>query len=161
MGSPVYQQIGQGLRERLIALHPGDKFLTEREISEQYNVSRTTANKAVSSLVAEGLLEYKKGIGTFVMKQPLSVDLRSLVSFTEKARSIHKKPSTKVLEFRTGAAGKLSRDICLRLQRSSKDTLYFIKRLRLADHIPVILEKRYIVEKYCPHCTRSDFSKSL
>ena len=49
---------------------PGARFLSEYEIENRYNISRITANKAVSILVAEGLLERgKRGSGTFV-KQP-------------------------------------------------------------------------------------------
>lgn len=65
---PVYQQLNIALRNLLNDDHyaPGDKFLTERTICEQYGVSRSTANKALSSLVSEKLLEFKKGVGTFV-----------------------------------------------------------------------------------------------
>ena len=77
---PVYQQLNNALREMLISgdHKVGDKFLTEREICQRFAVSRTTANKAISNMVSEGVLEFKKGLGTFVRTLPLDYDLRSL-----------------------------------------------------------------------------------
>ncbi len=46
---------------------PGARFISEYEIENRYGISRITANKAVSILVSEGLLERgKRGSGTFV-----------------------------------------------------------------------------------------------
>jgi DNA-binding GntR family transcriptional regulator len=80
----------------------GRKFLTEREICGRYSVSRPTANKALSNLVSEGLLEFRKGVGTFVQGRALAYNLRALVSFTDKAIAACKQPSTEVLQFAGG-----------------------------------------------------------
>lgn len=65
---PVYQQLISVLLEviREGDFRPGDKFLTERSICEKFGVSRATANKALSSLVSRGILEFRKGVGTFL-----------------------------------------------------------------------------------------------
>ena len=90
---PVYQQLNQRLKELLSReCRPGDQFPTERQIAERFQVSRATANKALASLVSEGLLEFRKGVGTFVSRTTISYDLRTLVSFTEKARAAGKTP---------------------------------------------------------------------
>ena len=50
----------------------GSRFLSEYEIENRYGISRITANKAVSLLAAEGLLERgKRGSGTFVKKSSI------------------------------------------------------------------------------------------
>jgi DNA-binding GntR family transcriptional regulator len=86
--SPVYQQLNQRLRAALAAEYrSGDQFLTEWEVAEKFQVSRTTANKSLASLVSEGFLEFRKGLGTFVRRDVIDYDVRSLVSFTEKARA--------------------------------------------------------------------------
>jgi DNA-binding GntR family transcriptional regulator len=96
---PIYQQLNQALRERIRSgeFGVGDQFLTERQIGDQFNVSRATANKALSNLVSEGVLEFRKGVGTFLRGGILDYDLRSLVSFTEKARAAGMVPATRVL----------------------------------------------------------------
>ena len=97
---PVYQQLNQRLRSALAAKYrSGDQFLTEREVAEKFQVSRATANKSLASLVSEGFLEFRKGLGTFVRRDVIDYDVCSLVSFTEKARAAGKKPSTELLTF--------------------------------------------------------------
>ena len=44
---------------------------------------------------------------------------------------------------------------------ASSAALYYIERLRLADGLPVILEKRYVVAEYCPDLTAEDVRGSL
>ena len=85
---PIYQQLNGYLKQLIDSgeCPIGGKFLTERQICERYGVSRATANKALSNLVSEGLLEFRKGVGTFVRGRPLDYNLRALVSFTDKAR---------------------------------------------------------------------------
>ena len=102
---PIYQQLNDALRELIRSgeIKPGTQFLTEREVGKRFAVSRPTANKALASLVSEGLLEFRKGIGTFVREGTLCYDLRALVSFTDKARAAGRKPSTRLIAFRAFA----------------------------------------------------------
>ena len=99
---PIYQQMNQLLRSLIDSgeFHVGDQFPTEREICERFEVSRATANKALSNLVSEGLLEFRKGVGTFVRGKPMDYNLRALVSFTEEALASGKKPATRLLRFK-------------------------------------------------------------
>lgn len=142
---PMYQQLNQELRKRLRsgAYASGDQFMTERSVSSEFRVSRVTANKALSSLVAEGLLEFRKGVGTFVKGGTLDYDLRSLVSFTARAAAAGMKPTTRVL--RCEAVGPL----------------LHLERLRMADHVPVILERRQVELALCPGLEREDLTGSL
>jgi GntR family transcriptional regulator len=95
--NPIYCQINDKLRELIRGgeFKAGDKFPAEREIGERFSVSRVTANKVVSNLFAEGMLEFKKGVGTFVRGGVLDYDLAALVSFTDKAEAAGKKPATR------------------------------------------------------------------
>ncbi|MDA3130307.1 FadR/GntR family transcriptional regulator [Aliibacillus thermotolerans] len=52
---------------------PGDKLPNENELSEELDVSRTTLREAVRILVTHGILEIKRGKGTFV-KEDIDVD---------------------------------------------------------------------------------------
>lgn len=160
---PIYQQLNDALRGLLGSgeFKTGARFLTEREISQRFEVSRATANKALSNLVSEGILEFKKGIGTFVRGGVLDYDLRSLVSFTGKAAAAGVRPSTRVLEFRRAPASGISPRIRAQLRLHSGDQVYHVRRLRLVDDQPVILERRFIVESFCPGLSKRDLSGSL
>ena len=48
------------------ALQPGDQIPTEVELSEQFGVSRNTVREAIKILVAMGVLEIRRPVGTFV-----------------------------------------------------------------------------------------------
>ena len=139
----------------------GGRFPTERQVAERFGVSRVTANKALSTLVAEGLLEFKKGVGTFVRGGLLDYDLAALVSFTDKAEAAGKTPSTQVLKFETLRAAQAGGDILGALRIQPHDGLYYVERLRLANHVPVILELRHIVERFCPGLDKATVKGSL
>ncbi|HOK44599.1 MAG TPA: GntR family transcriptional regulator [Bryobacteraceae bacterium] len=160
---PIYHQLNSHLR-RLItsgAYPVGAKFLTERQICEKFGISRATANKALSNLVSEGLLEFRKGVGTFVKARALDYNLHALVSFTEEAIAAGKHPSTRVLHFSKVSPRNVLDEVPQLLQVGPDSLLYYVERLRLADDVPVILERRYIVAEYCPDLTRADLAKSL
>ncbi len=48
---------------------PGDQLPNENTLSAELNVSRTTLREAVSFLVAQGVLEIRRGKGTFVAEE--------------------------------------------------------------------------------------------
>jgi GntR family transcriptional regulator len=151
---PIYFQASERLQTLLRdgVFVPGEKFLTEREVAERFSISRATANKVLSGLVAGGALEFRKGVGTFVKEPPrLDYDLRALVSFTEKARAAGKTPQTRVLSLERATSPDFS----------PGEPLWSLTRLRLADGIPVILESRLLVLKFCPDLTEALAEGSL
>lgn len=160
---PIYFQASDRLRSAIRdgSFAPGQQFLTERQIGERFGISRATANKALAGLVSEGLLEFRKGVGTFVRAGVLDYDLRSLVSFTEKARAAGMAPATEVRTFRTISGGELDEPIREALRLDAGESVIYIERLRLADTVPVILESRYLRERYCPDLRESDVGESL
>ncbi len=59
----------------------GEKILSERALSDDYNVSRITAKKAISDLIAEGLLEHIPGRrGTFVCEIKVKESEKKLIA---------------------------------------------------------------------------------
>jgi len=63
----------------------GDKLPNENVLSEELSVSRTTLREAVRILISEGLLNVKRGRGTFVVEQwerhaDSGIDLQELSS---------------------------------------------------------------------------------
>lgn len=75
----ISDQVFDQIRELVFrgTLKPGEKMMTERQLAEKMNVSRTTIRDAVQRLVAVGLLEQKQGQGTFV-KSLLSAETSPL-----------------------------------------------------------------------------------
>jgi GntR family transcriptional regulator len=160
---PIYKQLNGALRTLISdgELKTGDKFLSEREVGTRFGVSRATANKALAALVAEGVLRFERGIGTFVEEPKLDHDLRSLVSFTERARAAGLVPSTNVLSKSSVRAQKLEAELRERLGVSPKDEVLRIERLRFADGVPLIFERRFVVARLCPGLLDADLSGSI
>ncbi len=160
---PIYQQLNEILRDliRRGEFGQGAKFLTEREICTRFEVSRATANKALSNLVSEGVLEFRKGVGTFVRGPGDARDFATLNSFTTNVAASGRKPGTRVLRFRRIKGRDADRDAAASLRVGDEDELYSIVRLRLADGVPMILERRYIVSRFCPGLTREALAGSL
>ena len=66
--SRLYEQIVQQVEESIHkgALKPGDQLPPERELAEQFGVSRTAVREAVKALREKGLVEAYPGRGTFI-----------------------------------------------------------------------------------------------
>ena len=66
--APLYEQIVQQIQESITSgdLQAGERLPAERELAEQFNVSRTAVREAVKALREKGLVEIHRGRGTFV-----------------------------------------------------------------------------------------------
>jgi GntR family transcriptional regulator len=162
--NPLYVQLKLILLELVHSdeFKMGDKFLTEREISQRFNVSRVTANKALSSLVSEGLLSIRKGIGTFVMDTTTESKFSSVfASFTNKALAAGKKPSTVLLRFEKANAKDLPPRIRRNMNVSDSEEMIVIERLRCADQVPMILERHYFRTRFVPGLLPDDVIVSV
>jgi len=147
----VHEQLIQLCREDLAGgkWPPGRQFPSERELAAAHKISRATANKVLAKLVSEGWLEMRKGLGCFVADRPtLFTSLRRIESFTDFAAEQGHRPSTKLLEFepRSEAPEKVRRALGL----AQSDRVMFMRRLRLVDGEPVILEERWLPASLYP-----------
>ena len=57
----------------------GDKLPSERELTEKYGVSRGAVREAVKMLVALGVVEIKRGDGTYITKKVPHSGLNQLI----------------------------------------------------------------------------------
>lgn len=69
--APLYRQLQRALREAIQkkVLAPDDALPAERDMADEFNISRITVRKALDGLVSEGLLTRRQGAGTFVATQ--------------------------------------------------------------------------------------------
>ena len=69
------------LREIIMAGRPGQALPSEVEIAANFEVSRMTARQAVLNLMREGLVDRRRGAGTFIADNPLHRREGVLLSF--------------------------------------------------------------------------------
>lgn len=77
---PLYQQLAEQLRLRMACgdLAPGARLPSEPELARTHGIGRPTVRQATELLVQRGLIERRRGSGTYVRKAPARVDLFSL-----------------------------------------------------------------------------------
>jgi GntR family transcriptional regulator / MocR family aminotransferase len=70
--TPIYQQIESFLRESILAgqLAPDTRLPATRQLAHSLGVNRITVESAYASLEADGLIQSRRGSGTYVMKPP-------------------------------------------------------------------------------------------
>ena len=140
---PLYSQLANTLRDHIENdLEPDDLIPSERSLSECYGLSRTTVRLALKELERMGLIYRRHGRGTFVADQSGRVtDLTGGYSFSEQQRDLGREPKTVILEFETIEANKF---LAQHMQLAIGDKVFRIKRLRLADNVPMMLETTFI-----------------
>jgi DNA-binding GntR family transcriptional regulator len=67
---PPYRQIADDLRQAIAArtYEPGEKLPATRELVDRYGVANQTVQSAIRVLRDEGLVETRRGTGTFVVE---------------------------------------------------------------------------------------------
>ena len=86
------EQTSDRLYEMILDEHrymPGSKLPNENELSETLGVSRTTLREAISFLAAQGVLEIRRGKGTFVAESlpAEGLDLTALAGVRSRVRA--------------------------------------------------------------------------
>src|SRR6202048_207177 len=96
-GLPAYQRIQGAIRKRIESgyLRTGDPVASERDLAKIHQVSLMTARHALASLEREGIVERRRGIGTFVAAP--KIHFNKLMSYTEQMASRSLTAGSKVL----------------------------------------------------------------
>ena len=154
---PLYYQIQLALLERIDRgdLKEGDLLQSEEELSRRYRVSRMTARQALHGLKLRGYAVSERGRGTFVTKPKLVKSIMQLRSFTEEFRKRGLTPSSRILEQKVVSAKSELAEI-LKLKVGEK--VLHLRRLRLANEVPLAVEDSHILLSRFPGLDRIDFS---
>lgn len=159
---PLHFQIKEILQEMIEneELKPGDAVPTERELCEIQGVSRMTVNKAIMSLVNEGLLYREQGKGTFVAKPKENKEIAGLKSFSEVMQDKGLKTETRILFFQIKEATKRIKSVLNLSDDNNK--VFEISRLRMSEGEPVAIETVWIPYNLCSDMDRQTIEgKSL
>jgi GntR family transcriptional regulator len=155
---PLYFQIQRALMERIQAgeLSEGDSLASEEELARIYQVSRMTARQALHGLKTKGYAFSQKGRGTFVTRPKLEKNIMHLRGFTEDMKHLGMVPSSKLIEQTVVQA---TADLAEKLKVEVDETVMRLRRLRLADGIPMALEVSHIPLRRFPGLEKTNFAK--
>jgi len=120
---------------------PGDQLPTEDALLERFQVSRITVRRAIQNLVSRGMLEIRRGLGTFVLSPRIEAELTKLTGFVEDMNAAGRKATARVVSQGIVAA---SARVAERLQLAKGTKVMQIKRVRLADGTPISFDETYL-----------------
>jgi GntR family transcriptional regulator len=156
---PRYYQLKEIMREKISSgeWKPGDLIPSERELGEQYGISRMTARQAITELVNEGLFYREQGKGTFVSRHKITQQLIRLTGFSEDIKARGQRPGSKVI-----SAQMLPADdsIAERLRIKPGQQVFRLQRLRLADDEPLAIEISTLSFMGCERLLEEDLEQN-
>ncbi|HUA16271.1 MAG TPA: GntR family transcriptional regulator [Verrucomicrobiae bacterium] len=140
-GIPVYKQIQNAIRKRIetSGLKPGDLLASERELARAHGVSLMTARHALAGLEREGMVERRRGAGTFVASP--KIHFNRLMSYSEQMSSRGLNPRSRVL---IAKIIEHEPEIAARLRLEPTGKVVKIERLRETGDEPLALETCYV-----------------
>jgi GntR family transcriptional regulator len=147
---PYYIQLMDILKENVQVgtWAPGDQIPGEQELCELYGVSRTVVRQALRELELEGVINRRKGKGTFIALPKISEGLvQKLTGFYQDMVERGLKPGTKVLH---QEVGPVSEKVARFLEIQPGDQVIDILRLRFINEEPIQLVTTYIPFEICP-----------
>lgn len=144
---PAYKRIEGTIRRRIDAgqLRPGSIVPSERELARIHQVSLMTARHALTELARDGLVERRRGSGTFVA--PPRVQFNKLLGYHEQMASLGLTAQSRVV---ASAVVRGEPEIAARLGLAPAARMVRLERVRLAQDEPVALEVAYWSEEDFP-----------
>ncbi len=158
---PLYFQIQQQLLQhiRLGRFKAGKPLPSEEVISRRLRVSRMTARQALKALCSQGVAYSQRGKGTFVSEAKLEKNFRQVLSFSEEMEARGSRPHSKVISFKVVSAGEAAAEA---LRVPPGEELIQLRRVRMADSLPMGVECTYLPLRLCPDLSEKfDPSTSL
>jgi GntR family transcriptional regulator len=143
MTRPVHISIRDDLRIRLTSGEwiPGQRLPSESELANWYGVARMTVRQAIGALASEGVLVRKQGLGTFVADRLPTRHAGWLQSFSDEMREQGHEVQTVLVQsavVQPHAAARLA------LQLGSSAASILVRRVRLIDSQPVLLQTSWL-----------------
>jgi len=160
MKVPVYIQIHNEIRKEIESgkWAVGERIPSERQLSQDFDVSRMTLRQAIQTLVDEGILQRQVGSGTYVSSSKVQEKMSGTTSFTEITEGQGKKPSSKTVSYHV-ADPSISEIEKLKL--NDGDQVLRMERIRYADNQPICFEVATLPIGIVNSLNKKDITSSL
>ncbi|MFN7209943.1 MAG: GntR family transcriptional regulator [Aggregatilineales bacterium] len=152
----LYERIQENLIELIEnnLLKVGDMLPSERALSQYYGVNRMTVRQAIDNLVRKGFLQRRQGVGNLVSErrvvQPFTP---TVIGFSQRMREAGLTPSSRVLQQSVVTPEPI---VAHRLGLHSDHQVVMIKRLRLVNDEPLMVETSYLSYDLFPRLLSED-----
>ena len=136
----LYSDLIDKLLDEISTMEKGAKLASERQLCNDYGVSRTTVRNALGSLVNSGILYQIQGKGTFVRERNRE-NLSNYYSFNEQTKRIGKVPKSIVTNFEVRDLNAKENQV---FDDPNIEKVIVFNRLLLADDVPMMFDKTVI-----------------
>lgn len=143
MRQPLHERIRSDFEARILSgeLAPGDRLPIEQELMQHYGCARMTVNKALSALLAAGLIDRRKRAGTFVARPRMHSMVLDVPDLPSQIRERGQTYAYEPIGHRSRPPMPGVED---EVQLAGGGDLFELEGLHLADGIPLALEFRLI-----------------
>jgi len=140
---PLYAQVEAVLAAGIAdgSYPPGTRLPNEETLIERFGVSRTTIQKTVQNLISRGLIEIRRGKGTFVIQPRITQELTELSGFVEDMHALGRNPTARVLDQQVMPANET---VARRLALAVGTLVVRIQRVRLVDGMPLSFDETWL-----------------
>jgi len=141
--SPLYERVESVLASDIAdgSLPPETQLPSEDGLIERFKVSRTTVRKAIQNLVERGLVEVRRGKGTFVTQPKITQELTKLTGFVEDMEALGRIPTARLLDKRIVAADEI---VAHHLSIAPGTLVVRLRRVRLANGVAMSFDETYL-----------------
>lgn len=138
---------------------PGKMIPTERELTDEFGVTRMTIRRAIDEMINDGFLYRKPGSGAFVTDRIVSRPVQhTSVHNDEYLKSKYKKMTIRVISMSYASDKSIQRQV---LGLSSSAKVYRLQRVQYGDDEPIVYEDIYLPKKLFPKLTKADCGVSM
>ena len=135
---PLWAQLSSLLRERLLAGVYSERFPTEADLTAEFEVSRATVREAIRRLREEGLLDARRGSGTFVVRRRLGEPVIGAPGLARAIVAAGLEEESRVL---VAAELPATAEVAAALGVASGEPIVWLERLRVAGGEPLALDR--------------------
>src|SRR5260370_11031480 len=141
--SPVYERVESVLAGDIAdgTLPPETQLPAEDGLIDRFKVSRTTVRKAIQNLIERGIVEVRRGKGTFVTEPKIMQELTELTGFVEDMQALGRAPTARLLDKRIVAADET---VAHHLALAPGTLVVRLQRVRLADGVAMSFDETYL-----------------
>lgn len=127
-----------------------DILPTEKQLAEQFNTTRLTANKALSMVAETKMIERIQGSGSYVRLNREDKTIRMTSYSHDQSRIGNWMTSQVVCYSRIKAKDSPVKGLPSLLMISISENVHYIRRVRFINNEPVVVQDMYIPENRIP-----------
>ncbi len=160
MGEPIYKVIENHIKNLIVSndLKQGDLIPSEKQLSEEFDVTRMTVRSALNNLVKEGYITRRRGIGSIVLGSKIYDNISAVSGFTKEMKNKGNEISNILKELSVKEADK---ELSEKLNIEVGENVWEIKRIRLSNNVKVSYMITYMPVKLFPNLNKSYCENSL